>query len=100
MKGRKNMSKVVEFLNEKGAPKASVRNAMRDQVVNYLVTHTDFVSGPNGLYMAIAETPEGELIYANLNLSISMTDPTVKKVRKSTSGGHQAEQPVVANLFD
>lgn len=95
------MSKVVEFLNEKGNPKPLVRSNMRDQVVNYLSTRTDFVKGPNGLYMEIAQTPDGAPIYANLDLSISMTDPTVVKAKKTKkSSASSAEKVEVASLFD
>ena len=88
--------KTINILNEKGNVIPSVRTAIREQVISYLTTNTKFISGPNGLYFQIAEAQDGSPIYACLDLSISLTDITVKKskVKKVVEN-----QLVIDNLF-
>ena len=88
--------KTINILNEKGNVVPSVRSAVREQVINYLTSKTGFVNGPNCLYLQVAEGQDGSPVYAALDLSISLIDPTVRKAKKVAD-----KEPVsIENLFD
>lgn len=71
--------KIINILNENGNVIPAVRTAIREQVINHITTATHFISGPNGLYCMVGEAQDGSPIYACLELSISLADPTIKK---------------------
>lgn len=69
----------IKFLNEKGNVIPAVREQVREQVIEYISSNTNFKMGPNGFYMEIAQDESETPIYATLNLAITVQNPTVKK---------------------
>lgn len=89
--------KTINILNENGNVIPAVRSAVREQVIDYITSHTSFVCGPNGLYFQVAEAQDGSPIYAALDLTISLADPTIKKVKAKKVV--EKEPVVIDNLF-
>lgn len=86
----------IKFLNEKGNVISTTREEIRNQAIDYLLNNTSFLEGPNGLYKQIAENEDGTPIYAVLNLTISMQNPTIKK----PSLKEKKEKHIIPNLFE
>lgn len=89
--------KTINILNEKGNVVPGIRSAVREQVINYITTKTNFISGPNGLYLQVAEAQDGSPVYACLDLTISLTDPTIKKIKAKKIT--EKEPVVIESLF-
>lgn len=98
----------IKFFNEKGNVSVGVRNEIRTQTFGKLVRALtgdecfDSVSANanGGLSIAIAtDSVTGATIYANLELTISTKDPSVRTEKKSNKP--KAKEPVVVpNLFE
>lgn len=85
----------IKFLNEKGNVISATREEIRNQAIDYLVNNTTFLDGPNGLYKQVAINEDGTPIYAVLNLTISMQNPTIKK----PSLKERKEKHIIPDLF-
>ena len=98
----------VNWYNANGNVSAKVRDALRGQVTERIVTAIGsdskmsevFVNANKGVSIPIAETASGELIYANLELTLSTADPMVKKVRKPATKKTEQVVDDTPVLFD
>jgi hypothetical protein len=77
------MLKTINLYNEKGNVSAKVRNALKLEVLPQL---SDALSGlgdvitgtDNALYIAVAQTEQGETIYARVEMTISVKNPSAE----------------------
>lgn len=98
----------VNWYNANGNVSAKVRDALRGQVSERIVSAIGrdekmsevFVNANKGISIPIAETAQGELIYATLDLTITTADPTVKKVRKQSAKKEEKAVEETPNLFN
>jgi hypothetical protein len=82
---------LVDFLNDKGRAKVSVRNAIRDNAMDNLsVGHiTDFLVGKDNVRYAQIATDQntGEPIYVKVAISITNLEPLKTDTKKPTNNG-------------
>lgn len=99
------MAKKIEYLNEKGNVKVSVRNQVKEQSMEMLETtlreNVDSLvvkTERKTIAIQVAEDTNGEPIYLEIEGRVNQTDPTYVPTKKSKSK-ETKEQPKV-NLFD
>lgn len=73
------MLKTVNLFNEKGNVSAKVRNALKAEVLPALTEALgslgDVIVGTDALYVPVAQTEEGDAIYARVEMTISIKSP-------------------------
>lgn len=88
----------IPILNEKSNVRSEIREIIRNQTIEYITSKTSFINGPNGLYLQIAKAQDGSPVYATLNLSISMADPSIIKAKDKKVDID--DTPNIPNLFN
>lgn len=95
------MLKTVNLYNEKGNVKVSVRNLIKDETMPVLESALEtigngvLVGADKAFYVPIALDENGGTIYARLEATISVKDPSAPAVEKEV-----AEAPETLNLFE
>ena len=84
------LQKIMGFYNEKGNVSVSVRSEIKGKVAKKLeaILEKHFTQGvvvgtDGAFYMPLAETHKGETIYARLDLTVSIKDPSTPKPSKT-----------------
>jgi hypothetical protein len=78
------MLKTITLYNEKGNVAAKVRNELKAEVVPTLITAVDGVLGADGaIYVPVATNERDETVYARLEVTISVKDPSTPKPTKT-----------------
>lgn len=99
--------KTINFTNSNGNVAAKVRDGIRVQVLDKALetisaAFEDASKNANGgISFPIAiDDKSGETIYAHLDLTISMRDPSEKIERKKSTAKPKTETVVVPTLFE
>lgn len=78
------MLKSITLYNEKGNVAAKVRNELKAEVVPALIEAVEGTLGADGaIYVAVATNERGETVYARLEVTISVKDPSTPKATKT-----------------
>lgn len=98
----------INWVNEKGNVSAKVRKAVADQTTEKIksvlsadTAFADLCDNVNGgISIPVAETKDGETIYAHLTMTISTADPSVKKEKKpKQKKAETKDEEVVGDIF-
>lgn len=94
----------VKFYNEKGNVAVSVRNEMKKQAVAKIEDVLSQIGGVananGGISIPLAEdSGSGAVIYANVEITVSDKNPTVKVERKKSTKKTEKETVAVPELF-
>lgn len=99
--------KTINFTNSNGNVAVKVRDGIRAQVLakalEVLGASFDGTdkNANGGISFPIAiDGKSGETVYAHLDLTVSMRDPSVKIERKKSTAKPKAEEVVVPTLFE
>jgi adenine C2-methylase RlmN of 23S rRNA A2503 and tRNA A37 len=78
------MLKSITLYNEKGNIAAKVRNELKDETMPVLVSAVEGTLGADGaIYVPVATNERGETVYARLEVTISIKDPSTPKPSKA-----------------
>lgn len=98
----------INWVNEKGNVSAKVRKAVADQTAEKIksvlgadAAFADLCDNVNGgISIPVAETKDGETIYAHLTMTVSTADPSVKKEKKQKpKKAETKDEEEIGNIF-